>query len=239
MKKSLALVSLWAIGCGGAGPDRVTLSLTPDVLSSERGELLAEATVANGSLGLANWSVRLKVDYTDRNGTAHDIAPVTDKSDGIGLVAASFPGLTWEGAGSVTAELLDGKGEPVLDADKAPITATAGFAVLDQSPPEVSITSPATGAHVPRGRFQVKIAFSDEIGVSQVYVQATTLTGGNFDRTRSSIVASGTTTGTAQFEFDAGNVPNGETISVFAMAADMSGNLAVAPSISLVVDNTL
>jgi hypothetical protein len=233
------------VGCGASKPDRVELSLAPDVISSQSGTLVASGTVLDKAAGLLNWTVHLTVDYTDRNGVAHAITDATDKSDAIGALSSTFTGLTWEGAGTVTASVLDDKGNPALDPMKNPVTAKATFSVVDQSPPTVTITSPAAGTHIPKGRFSVTASATDEIGVSQLFVQAVSPEpagggGGNqLDRTRSTILASGNTTGTVTYEFDAGNLSNGTTVTLYAMAEDMSGNLAVAASVNVVVDITI
>lgn len=229
--------SLCVVGCGAPPPDRVNVSLAPDVVSSESGALTAEAVVLNGNTELKGWTVKLHVDYTDRNGTAHDVADASDKSDNIGLYRGTFEGLKWGGAGTVTASVLDPAGQPALDAKKMPITGSAAFSVTDESPPTVMITSPAANAQITRGaRLTVTVAATDEIGVSQIYVQVVTMNGNNIDRTRSTILASGTTNGTASFDFDTGNVQTTTTAIIYAMAADMSGNLAVSPSVPITIN---
>jgi hypothetical protein len=222
------------VGCGAPSPDRVSLALAPDVISSDSGVLSAQARVWNGDTELKGWNVKLHVDYTDRNDVAHAVDDMAATSDGIGAVQNSFAGLKWEGAGTVTASVFDEKGMPALDAQKAPIMTAATFAVIDQSPPAVSIVSPANGAKITQGtKLVVQASASDEIGVSQLYVQAVTTNGStNIDRTRSTILASGTTSGTASFEFDTGNDNAWTAVTIYAMAADMSGNLAVASSIN-------
>ncbi len=228
-------MSLGVIGCGPPPPDRVKLMLAPDVISSESGTLKAQANVLAGDTQLDGWTVKLHVDYQDRNDAMHAVDDAMDKSDNTGLVVGTFTGLKWEGAGTVTASLLDKAGNPALDTKKNPITSQATFSVTDESPPVVMITSPAIGATVSRanGTMTVNVSATDEIGVSQVYVQvATSMSNTNLDRTRSTI-ATGSTSVTGQFGFDTGNVNAGTMVTIYAMAADMSGNLGVATPVTV------
>lgn len=231
---TLLSMSLWVIGCGQPPPDRVNVALAPEVISSESGVLAVEATVLDGNNQLKDWTVKLHADYTDRNGMAHMLDDVAGKSDGTGRVLGSFAGLKWEGAGMLTASVVDPAGNPALDPAKNPITAQATFSVLDESPPVLTITSPASGASMPRGNgLTVTVTGADEIGVSQLYVQVATANGNtNLDRTRSTI-ATGSTSVTGQFGFDTGNVTAGTMVTIYAMGADMSNNLGVAAPVTI------
>ena len=232
-----SIMAVGLVGCSAPTPDRVQLTLAPDVISSESGTLAASAKVLDGDRGLDGWTVKLHVDYADRNDAAHAVDDASNVSDTTGLVAGSFQGLKWEGAGTVTAAVFDKQGNAALDAKKNPITTQATFSVLDETPPAVMITSPASGATVSRanGSMNVGIAATDEIGVSQVYVQVATANGNtNLDRTRSTI-ATGSTTAQGSFGFDVGNVNAGTTVTIYAMAADMTGNLGVAAPITITV----
>lgn len=233
-KLALFCASFGVIGCGAPAPDHVTVALAPDVVSSESGTLAAEAVVLAGNSELKGWTVKLHADYADRNATMHAVDDASNKSDGVGRVLGSFGGLKWEGAGTVTASVLDAAGNPALDAQKNPISATATFSVLDESPPTLMIMSPAAGATVSRTNgLTVNIAATDEIGVSQVYVQVATANGNtNLDRTRSTI-ATGSTTANGEFQFDTGNINTGTTVTIYAMAADMSNNLGVAAPVTI------
>jgi hypothetical protein len=226
--------SLGIIGCGAPSPDRVSLALAPDVISSESGTLAVEAVVLNGNQQLKGWTVQLHTDYSDRNGMPHAVDDASDKSDVTGLIKHAFDGLTWEGAGKVTASVLDNAGQPALDDKKQPITAQATFSVTDESPPAVMITSPAGGATVPRGtQLEIAITATDEIGVSQIYVQAATANGNTqLDRTRQTIVT-GSTSVNGTFGFDTGNIQVATSVTIYAMAADMSNNLGVATPITI------
>lgn len=232
-----------AAGCSDPPPtpDHVSLTLAPAIVSSQSGSLVAEATVVDGLQLLEGWSVLLHVDYSDRNGIAHMVSDVTAKSDNIGGVSATFKGLGWEGPGTITASVLDAKGMPALDPKKNPVTTSETFSVLDESPPTVMITAPAMNAVIPRDMtrngsapFTVTVAATDEIGVSQIFVQVVTANGNtNLDRTRSTIVASGTTNTTASFGFDGRDTQQNTTATIYAMAADMTGNLAVSTPITI------
>jgi hypothetical protein len=231
-KLALFCVSLGVIGCGAPSPDRVNVTLAPDVISSGSGALAAEAVVLNGNTELKGWTVKLHVDYADRNAAMHALDDASNKSDGTGRVTAAFTGLKWEGAGTLTASVLDSAGMPALDDKKNPITAQATFSVLDETPPTVSITSPTAGS-VPRANgLTVNVSANDEIGVSQIYLQAATTNGNtNLDRTRSTI-ATGSPTVMGTFQFDTGNVVAGTSVTIYAMAADMSNNLGVAAPVT-------
>jgi hypothetical protein len=221
-------------------PDHVSLTLAPSVVSSQSATITAEATVTHGTQLLQGWSVLLHVDYTDRNGATHAITDTTSKSDNVGVVSTTFTGLKWEGAGTVTASVLDAKGMAALDAKKMPVTTAESFSVLDESPPTVTITAPAMNAMIARdprnnsAPFTVSVEATDEIGVSQIFVQVVTPNGNtNIDRSRSTLVASGTTDAKASFGFDGRDTQPGTTAMIYAMAADMSGNLAVATPVMI------
>ena len=227
--------SLGVIGCGAPSPDRVTLALAPNVISSESGALAAQAKVLHGDTELNGWTVKLHTNYIDRNNMMHAVDDASNKSDDTGLVQGAFSGLKWEGAGTVTASVLDAAGNPALDSKtKMPITADATFSVVDESPPVVMITSPANGAIVKLGsNLDIQISATDEIGVSQIYVQAATTNGNTqLDRTRSTI-ATGSTTVSGSFGFDTGNLQTAQSVTIYAMAADMSNNLGVAMPVTI------
>ncbi len=232
----LLVASLGVIGCGAPSPDRVNVALAPDVISSESGVLAVQAKVLDADTELKGWTVKLHADYTDRNGMMHALDDASDVSDDTGLVKGSFSGLKWEGAGTVTASVLDKAGNPALDTKKMPITAQGTFSVLDETPPVVMITSPASGATVAQGtQLDIAVTATDEIGVSQIYVQVATANGNtNLDRSRNTI-ASGATTAMGTFQFDTGNVQTATTVTIYAMAADMSNNLGVAMPITVKV----
>ncbi|MGZ3426731.1 MAG: hypothetical protein ACXVCV_08795 [Polyangia bacterium] len=212
----------------------MNLTLAPDVIGSGSGALAAVATVLNGNTELKGWTVKLHVDYADRNAAMHAIDDATDKSDGTGRVESAFTGLKWEGAGTLTASVLDAAGNPALDDKKQAVTAQATFSVLDESPPTLTITSPASGASIPRGNgLNVTVTSNDEIGVSQIYVQVATANGNtNLDRTRTTI-ATGATSVTGQFGFDTGTLQTATSVTIYAMSADMSNNLGVATPITV------
>lgn len=235
MRRLALLCALGVVGCGAPAPDRVTVALQPDVISSESGVLAARATVLHGDTVLDGWTVTLHADYTDRNDMVHAVDDASSKSSIVGIVDGAFNGLKWEGAGTVTASVLDAAGAPALDAKtKMPITAQATFSVVDESPPVVMITSPANGATVTRGaNLEIQISATDEIGVSQIYVQAATANGNTqLDRTRSTI-ATGSTSVSGSFGFDTGNIQTATSVTIYAMAADMSNNLGVAMPVTI------
>ena len=242
MRSFLVFACLLFVGCGSS-PDRVEVVAAPDVVSSQSGTLTAKAAVFGGSASIANASVLLHVDYTDRNGTAHQVQDQTVKTNDGGEYEAVFQGFTWEGVGTITASVLDDKGQPFNDSQKQPITNKATFSVLDLSPPIVTITTPTAGSTVGSAQngfqFTVTITATDEIGVSQTFFQAVSGQGGNLNlnRTGSRINGSGSTSVTTDYEVNQGgqDLKAGDTITLTAMAVDLSGNIGVAPAINVIV----
>ena len=70
----------------------------------------------------------------------------------------------------------------------------------------------------------------DEIGISQVFFEATA---GNRDR--STVIASGSIDTTVGFDYKVENVSIGSTVTLFALAADLSGNQAAAQPVMVTV----
>ncbi len=112
---------------------------------------------------------------------------------------------------------LDDKGQPLLD------SATVGSA--------------QNGV-----QFTVTVAAADEIGVSQTYFQAVSGTGGNLtlNRTGSRINGSGSTSVSTDYEVGQGGgnqqgLKAGDTITLTAMAVDLSGNIGVALAVNVIV----
>lgn len=243
MKRQLILAGAFLLlaGCDqklpGAKPDAVRITLSPDVVSSQDGTMRITATALEANTPLRDFTMKIAIDYTDRNGVPRLVAGTSGLTTRSGSLEFVAQGLSWEGAGTVTAQAFDRKGTPILDRDGAPVESTATFSVLDLSPPTVTIDPPTLDLKVgPSLPFDVPIHVTDEIGVSQVYVQLT----GEMNSQGSRIVASGTTDGTVTFDF---TVPNGAlpgpTITIYAMAADLSGNLSAATPITLTVDPNL
>lgn len=235
MRRLLSFAALClAVGCG-PGPNRIELSLAPDLIASTIGTLGATATVYSNKDTTSGFSVAFDVAYKDRNGMPHNIAAISDITDVAGQANASFAGLIFEGSGTVTAKVLDNQGAAILDDLKQPLQTTASFGVLDLSPPQVTITSPANGAHFAMNtQYTITVRATDEIGVSQVYTQTSRSNSGNGGNGSSSRIASGASDVTAKFDADTGgNATN--TITIYAMAADMSGNLGVATPVVISV----
>ncbi|MBL9004335.1 MAG: hypothetical protein JNJ46_08820 [Myxococcales bacterium] len=223
-------VLLFAVGCG-PGPNRMELALAPDLIASTIGTLGATATVYSNKDSTSGVHVAFDVAYKDRNGVPHTIAGISDATDVAGQAKASFAGLIFEGSGTVTAKALDSQGAVILDDMKNPLQATATFGVLDLSPPQVAITSPANGAHFAmNAQYTITVRATDEIGVSQVYTQTSRSNGGTGGNASSSRITSGAADVTVRVDADTGGNPT-NTITIYAMAADLSGNLGVAPPV--------
>ena len=155
------------------------------------------------------------------------------KTDDRGAFEAALTGLDWEGTGTVTAAIVDGAGAPVM-AGGLPVEGAATFAVLDRTPPTVAILPPTTDNHVGPGLpLEIQIHVTDEIGTSQVIFEAA----GELETTRSSVIASGATDSTVTFRVRIpDNALAGPTITLYALATDLSGNQAAAEPMVLTVD---
>lgn len=215
-------------------PDAVLLQLAPDVVSSEDGSLVARATVVDGQTPLKGKTVRLTVVFTDQLGNVRSVPGVTEETDRTGAVEHTFEGLFWAGAGSIHAEVLDGDGEPYVGREDVPVESTSTFAVVDLTPPSVTIQPPTEDLHVGRDLpLDIEVTFTDLMGVANVTIQSV----GEMSSTQSRIIASGSTGGNVVFEFNVpGAAVEGPTITLYALAEDLSGNVAAATPLTLTVD---
>lgn len=220
-RSAVALAALSAC----ADPDRVIVQLSPEVISSLTAttDVAALVTGVNGA-PLADSSVTLTVSYFDRNGIEHDVPEVKGTTNARGLFETKLEELRWDGAGTVTVA-ADG------------VIGTTTFSVLDRTPPKIEILAPTSDRKVGAGLpLDVRIKVSDEIGVSRVTLDAT----GGVSGTRSTVVSDAAvdTTITFRMSVPAGATP-GPTIKLYAIAEDLSGNLAAATSMELTVDPTI
>ncbi len=219
--------------CSDPDPDAVLIELAPEVVSSNDGTLHVRALVAGERAPLSGQAVTVAVAYTDRNGMDHAVDGSTGTTDDNGRFEAVLTGLDWEGTGTVTVQAVDGAGAALMNGDAA-VQGVATFAVLDRTPPTVKIISPTTDNRVGPGLpIEVEVEVSDEIGVSEVFLEAS----GDLDKLRSTVVASGATSATVRFEFDIpDNARPGPTITLYALAGDLSNNQAAAEPLVLTVD---
>lgn len=222
MQPRLSLLAL-LVACT-AETSAVSVHLAPDVISSIDGTLGVHALVLADRTPVEGEAVDVTVEYTDRNGTAHAIAPATGTTDAKGSFDATLTGLTWDGTGTVTVTVPNG----------GP-SGTATFAVLDRTPPKLTITPPAASQVQPGNDVTAEVHITDEIGVSQVYFEWAGPQGG-FGRDRASVVASGSTDATVRFDFGIPDgVPTGTMLTLYALAADLSGNEAAAQPVTVTV----
>ena len=238
-------LALWAAasGCGDDGsggrvkPDAVVLTLAPDVVSSAEGSLSATAVVLEGTSPQKNWSIRLQVVFTDQLGRLRTVPGVTADTDATGALRHTFEQLRWAGAGTITAEVLDSDGQPYIGKDDLPLATEATFAVIDLSPPTVTILPVTSDNHVgPSLPLDVQVDFGDEIGVSNVILQAV----GELEATRTRIIASGSSSGSVVFDLDVpGGAIQGPNITLYALAEDLSGNITAAQPLTLIVDDSV
>lgn len=214
------LLLLPLVGCA-ADADGVVVQLAPEVISSIDGTLGIHAIVLAEREPVPGAAVDVTVTYTDRNGTAHDIAPQSGTTDDKGAFDTTVTGLSWDGTGTVKVAVAGGGPE-----------ATATFAVLDRTPPKATIVPPANNQVRVGQDVTVKVHVTDEIGVSQVWFEWN----GQFARERSSVVASGSTDAMVGFDFAVpDNAPIGTMLTLYALAADLSGNQAAAQPITVTV----
>jgi hypothetical protein len=202
----------------------VSVRLAPEVISSIDGTLGVTALVLADRQPSSGETVDIAVTYTDRNGTPHDVAPATGETDKTGQFAATLTGLTWDGTGTVTATVQG-----------TDITGTATFAVLDRTPPKVTI-NPPTASSIRAGQdVTAEVHITDEIGVSQVYFEWAGQFGNQFGRERATVVGSGSVDTTVKFDIAVpDNVPVGTMITLYALAADLSGNEGAAQPVTVV-----
>lgn len=206
---------LFASACTSE-PTDVVVTLAPNFISSLNGSTEVQAVVLSDSDTLSDEPLEITVAYTDRNGLAHEITPATGTSDERGVVTAVLTGLTWDGGGTVTVAAGAVEGQ-------------ASFAVIDRSPPRVTITVPGSGT-VPRdGEVTIQVHAVDEIGISQVLFGAS-------DRSRDqNRIASGAADVTLSFDFEVPDVNPGTTLQLFALAEDLSGNQGTAVPVTVTV----
>jgi hypothetical protein len=220
------LVSLLALAACAGDPTAIQIELSPSVISSLDGSTTVSAIISDDSMTpLADVVARITVDYVDRNGTVHDIAPIDVRTDDRGVIHARLEGLLWDGTGTVTVETT------------AQVADSATFSVLDRTPPKIEILPPTVDGLVGPGLpLDVQIHVTDEIGVSQVTLDGNDTIFG----TRTTVVASGSLDSTLTFRT---NVPAdaspGPTIRLNALATDLSGNIAAAAVVTLTVDPSI
>jgi hypothetical protein len=198
------------------------------VISSLNGRTTVAAILSADRTPLAKVAVKATIKYTDRNGLDHAIMPIDGKTDERGVFEADVTGLTWDGTGTIT----------VAYSDK--VTGSADFAVLDRTPPKITILPPTTDNHVGPGLpLDISVHVTDEIGVSQVTLDDTGLNGngnGNGNGgTRTQLLASGTGDATVVFHYTVPQNATG-TVQLYALASDLSGNLAAATAVTLTID---
>lgn len=223
---SLRLLCLAPLAACAASTNDVTIALAPDVVSSIDAKLAVHAIVFADREPQPGKSVDLAVDYTDRNGNPHAITVAGGKTDKTGALDAEVDGLMWDGYGTVTATVTN-----------TMISDVASFAVLDRTPPKATIEPPANNQVRVNSQITIQVHVTDEIGVSQVWFE-TDRNGGGFGNggARSSVVASGATDTMVGFDFQVSDTATiGSTITMYALAEDLSGNQAAAQPITVTV----
>lgn len=227
MQHPLAYLAILAPLAACATTNDVAVDLAPDLISSIDGRLGVHVLALSDRDPVGGDKIEVSVDYKDRNGTAHAIDPIAGSIDDNGAFEGTFEGLKWDGSGTVTATVHGGDGV---------VTGTATFAVLDRSPPVITITPPAQVRINQDATISVHI--TDEIGISSVQFEAS-FSGnggnGNGNRQRSTVVSSGKLDATLQFDIRAQDTQVGATLTLYALGSDLSGNQAAAVPVSITV----
>ena len=221
----LPLVAFVALTACAASTNDIVIELAPEVVSSIDGTISVHAIAFADNETASGEKISLAVDYTDRNGTPHVIAPIEGKTDSKGAFDATFTGLEWDGTGTVTATI----GKDVVS--------TATFAVLDRTPPKLEITPPAASSIRRGADIKVAVHVTDEIGISEVFFEsAGNGQNGGGNRDRSTLIASGSPDTTVSFDLTVSDtLAVGSTFTVYALASDLSGNQQAATPITLTV----
>ncbi len=223
MRIAYGLLAVPLIACN-SDPNGVEVTLSPEVISSIDGTLTVEATVYHDTDTTAQKPVTVTLDYTDRNGKDQaanvTIATPNGQTDVRGVFTTKITGLQWDGAGTVHVAA----GAATADAD---------FAVLDRSPPVLSIVPPVL--HVNQDG-QVTVHVTDEIGISQVSFETSGFGGGGGgNRQRTTIAQAGTTSADVVFDVATGNANANQMVTLYAVAADLSGNEGVATPVTVTI----
>ncbi len=228
MRLTLLSLAILAPLTACATTNEVTVELAPDLISSIDGKLGVHVLALDQRSPVGGDKVDVTVEYTDRNGTAHPITALAGSIDDSGAFDGEFTGLTWDGTGTVTATVHGGDGD---------VTGTARFGVLDRTPPTLSIMGPGGGQVRINQDTTIQVHVSDEIGVSQVWFESTVSNNpnGNGNRDRSTVVASGSLDAMISFTVRPQDTQVGATMTLYALAADLSGNQAAAKPITLTV----
>lgn len=225
MPHPLAYLAILTPLAACATTNDVAIELAPDLVSSIDGRLAVHVLALSDRDPVGGDKIEVSLDYKDRNGTAHAIDPLTGSIDDNGAFEGTFEGLKWDGSGTVTALVHGGDGD---------VTGTATFAVLDRSPPVITITPPAQ-IRVNQDA-QISVHVTDEIGISLVQFEASFSSGnGNGNRQRSTVVSSGKLDATLTFNVQAQDTQAGATLTLYALGSDLSGNQAAATPVSVTV----
>ena len=211
-----------ALGACAHDPNDVLVQLSPDVVSSLDGQVAVHALLLADRDPVSGKAIELTIDYTDRNGTAHAVAPIDGKTDEKGAFDGTFEGLQWDGTGTVHAAV-------------GTLTGDATFAVLDRTPPKVSITAPANNSVRTQTTTPIAVHVSDEIGISRVSFEVDTGNAQFPARTDSTVLASGSIDAMVSFDLSTENIPAGTMLTLYALASDLSSNEAAATAVKVAV----
>lgn len=219
-----ALAALPLVAC--ASTDDVVVELAPDLISSLDGTLSLRATALSEGDRIGGDKIDITIAYKDRNGTDHAIEALTGNIDDAGVFEGELVGLDWEGSGTVTA---------VVHGDDGDVEGTATFAVLDRTPPTLTIEPPANSSVRVNSETTIVVHAADEIGISQVFFEAAfsnDQNNGN-NRARSTVVASGSLATDLEFSLRTNDAQAGQSVTLYALGVDLSGNQVAAAPITV------
>lgn len=217
------LVALVVVAACTPSPDAIQVELAPRVISSLDGTTQISAIVSGAREPLAGEAVHVEIAYTDRTGATHVIDPIDGTTDHRGVFTGTVEGLRFDGTGTIT----------VSSAASPSVTAAATFAVLDRTPPTITILPPTSDGKVGPGLpLTIQVHATDEIGIADVALDL-----GGLQGTVRTVAATGAADTTQVFRAQVPqNLATGDTIELHALAHDLSGNAVAAAAVTLTVD---
>lgn len=233
--ENLGLAGSWSVAVSVTGRPQVSDAENFTVLPGTAlmiDTLLSNATTDAYADPLLHPPVAVTYKVTDASGNnvtlGANVVCGIDVLSGGGIAAGVISPLVIKGTFPVTCSLLDGA-NALVSKDTETLT------VVDLTPPAVTITSPAAGTHFATNfDFNVQVRGQDVVAVSQLTAQ---LVGLGELQTQSQLVASLSKDVTVSLPFTTAPANRfGGNMTIYALGADGSGNLANAPSVNIIID---
>lgn len=233
--ENLGLAGAWSVAVSVTGRPQVSDAENFTVLPGTAQMIdtfLSNSTTDAYANPLLHPPVAVSYQVTDASGNdvtlGANVVCGIDVLSGGGIASGVIAPLVIKGTFPVTCSLFDGA-NALVSKDTETLT------VIDLTPPTATIISPAPGTHFQTGtEFTVQVRGQDVVAVSQLTGQ---LVGLGELQTQSQLVASLSKDVTVPLPFKtAGPDKFGGTMTLYALGADGSGNLANAPSVSIIVD---